>query len=49
MNENKALQIKVGFKKIFKNIENKLKTFQVPQQTFFSTKNCKTIFKNYFS
>ena len=39
---NKILYIKV----IFKNIENKLKTFQVPKQTF-STKHRRAVFKNY--
>ena len=31
---NKALDINLFLKNMFKNIKNRLKTFQVPKQTF---------------
>ena len=49
MIKNKTLNIKF----IFKNIKNRLKTFQVPKQTFLlqNTKEqfLKTVIKNYLS
>ena len=36
------------FLNIFKNIKNKLKTFQISKIDFYFTKHYKTIFKNCF-